>query len=463
MKNVAFHNLGCKVNSYEMDYVQQIFREKGYNVVPFEEKADIYIVNTCTVTNIADRKSRQMLHRARALNPQALVVALGCYVQTDREAVLKDSCIDLAIGNNRKKDIVRILEEFLQEREQQEDKAAEAVDKTLGSTTIIDIDHTREYEEMQLKKTAEHTRAYIKIQDGCNQFCSYCIIPYARGRVRSRRREDVLAEIRGMVTAGYREVVLTGIHISSYGIDLADESGDYRGDYQGRSRLIELVEEIQRLPGLDRIRLGSLEPRIVTEDFAARLAACGKVCPHFHLSLQSGCDSVLKRMNRHYTSGEYSHSVELLRRFFDHPAITTDVIVGFPGETEEEFEQCRRFLEQLELYEMHIFKYSRRKGTAADRMPGQLTDAVKTRRSTVLQQLEREQSKAFRSRYIGQDVEVLFEESRELGIGLCRIGHTADYIRVALPGEEDLRGRLGRVHISGFVTDEILLADAFQL
>lgn len=464
MKNIAFHNLGCKVNSYEMDYVQQILLEKGYNVVPFEEKADIYIVNTCTVTNIADRKSRQMLHRARALNPQALVVALGCYVQTDREGVLKDPCIDLAIGNNRKKDIVRILEEYLEAREgQQENTVAGVPDKTLGGSTIIDMDYTQEYEEMQLKKTAEHTRAYIKIQDGCNQFCSYCIIPYARGRVRSRRREDVLKEIRGMAAEGYREVVLTGIHISSYGIDLADGNEAFRGDYKGQSRLIELVEEIQQLPGLDRIRLGSLEPRIVTEDFAARLATCDKVCPHFHLSLQSGSDSVLKRMNRHYTSGEYFHSVEILRRFFDHPAITTDVIVGFPGETEEEFEECRRFLEQAGFYEMHIFKYSRRRGTVADRMPGQLTDAVKTHRSNLLQQLEREQSRNFRSRYIGQDVEVLFEESRETPAGLCRIGHTADYIRVALPGDVDLRGRLERVKIRGFLTDEIMLADALQM
>lgn len=287
--------------------------------------------------------------------------------------------------------------------------------------------------------------------------------PLCPGRVRSRRREDVLEEIRSMAAAGYREVVLTGIHISSYGIDLADGSENFRGDYRGQSRLIELVEEIQRQPDLDRIRLGSLEPRIVTEDFAARLAACDKVCPHFHLSLQSGCDSVLKRMNRRYTSGEYFQSVEFLRKFFNHPAITTDVIVGFPGETEEEFEECRRFLERVGFYEMHIFKYSRRKGTAADRMAGQLTDAEKTRRGNLLQQLEREQSKAFRGRYIGQSVEVLFEEVKELAAGPCRIGHTADYIRVALPGKTDLRGRLERVSIKGFLTDEILLADGVQL
>lgn len=457
MKKIAFHNLGCKVNSYEMDYVQQIMREKGYTVVPFEEKADIYIINTCTVTNIADRKSRQMIHRARALNPQALVVAMGCYVQTGQEDALRDEGIDLAVGNNRKRDIARILEEYLQEKE--EGRA----DKTLGGRTVIDIAHTREYEEMQLRETAEHTRAYVKIQDGCNQFCSYCIIPYARGRVRSRRREDILREVRGLVAAGYREVVLTGIHISSYGADWQEapnipESGGGR-----RADLAELVEELQGLEGLERIRLGSLEPRIVTEDFVSRMAACDKLCPHFHLSLQSGCDATLKRMNRRYTTGEYLYSVNLLRRAFDRPAITTDVIVGFPGETEEDFEVCRRFLEQVEFYEMHIFKYSRRRGTAADRMPEQLTDAVKFRRSAVLQQLERTQSRAFRGKYIGQDVEVLFEEARETEAGLCQVGYTREYIRVALPGETPLQGSLRRVRITGFLDDQVLLADGSQL
>ncbi|MFG6356107.1 MAG: tRNA (N(6)-L-threonylcarbamoyladenosine(37)-C(2))-methylthiotransferase MtaB [Acetatifactor sp.] len=454
MKKIAFHNLGCKVNSYEMDFVQQIMREKGYAVVPFEEKADIYIINTCTVTNIADRKSRQMIHRARTLNPQAVVVAMGCYVQTGREEALRDEGIDLAVGNNRKKDIARILEEYLQEREQAR------ADKTLGGSTIIDIAHTREYEEMQLKETAEHTRAYVKIQDGCNQFCSYCIIPYARGRVRSRRREDILREVRGLAAAGYREVVLTGIHISSYGMDLNE---DQNAGNRRRSDLAELVEELQRLEGLERIRLGSLEPRIVTGDFVSRLAACGKLCPHFHLSLQSGCDATLKRMNRRYTTGEYLYSVQLLRNAFDRPAITTDVIVGFPGETEEDFETCRRFLEQVEFYEMHIFKYSRRRGTAADRMPDQLPDAVKSRRSAILQQLEIIQSRAFRSKYIGQDVEVLFEEARETETGLCQVGYTRDYIRVALPGEVPLQGSLRRVRVTGFLNDEVLLAEPSQL
>ena len=460
MKNVAFHNLGCKVNSYELDYVRQILQEKGYNVVPFEEKADIYIINTCTVTNIADRKSRQMLHRARALNPRALVVAMGCYVQAGQEEALRDACIDLAIGNNRKKDVVRILEEYLESESLRTEPMCR---KTLDGSTVIDIGHTREYEEMQLKQSAEHTRAYVKIQDGCNQFCSYCVIPYARGRVRSRFREDVLREVRGMAAAGYREVVLTGIHISSYGIDQVREGQTPSEDYGGRSRLIELVEEIQKVEGLERIRLGSLEPRIVTEDFAARLAACDKVCPHFHLSLQSGCDATLKRMNRHYTAGEYLQSVERLRRTFTYPAITTDVIVGFPGETEEDFEVCRRFLEQAGLYEIHIFKYSRRRGTVADRLPDQLTDAVKTRRSALLQQLEKEQSRAFRSRYIGREAEVLFEETRELGGSLCQVGYTRDYVRVALPGAQPLQGSLGLVRISGFLTEEVMLAQPLQL
>jgi len=457
MKKIAFHNLGCKVNSYEMDYVQQIMREKGYTVVPFEEKADIYIINTCTVTNIADRKSRQMIHRARALNPQALVVAMGCYVQTGQEDALRDEGIDLAVGNNRKRDIARILEEYLQEKE--EDRA----DKTLGGRTVIDIAHTREYEEMQLRETAEHTRAYVKIQDGCNQFCSYCIIPYARGRVRSRRREDILREVRGLVAAGYREVVLTGIHISSYGADWQETPNIREREGRRRSDLAELVEELQGLEGLERIRLGSLEPRIVTEDFVSRLAACDKLCPHFHLSLQSGCDATLKRMNRRYTTGEYLYSVNLLRRAFDRPAITTDVIVGFPGETEEDFEVCRRFLERVEFYEMHIFKYSRRRGTVADRMPEQLTDAVKSQRSAVLQQLERTQSRAFRSKYIGQDVEVLFEEARETEAGICQVGYTREYIRVALLGETPLQGSLRRVRITGFLDDQVLLADGSQL
>ncbi len=442
MENVALYNLGCKVNSYEMEVMRQMFREKGYRIVSFDEKADIYIVNTCTVTNIADRKSRQMLHRARQLNPDAVVVAVGCYVQTGREAVEKDPAVDLAIGNNRKKDIVAILEAYLRERK----------DKTLGGATILDIARTYEYEEMQLKGTAEHTRAYIKIQDGCNQFCSYCAIPYARGRVRSRRQEDILREIRGLAEAGYREAVLTGIHISSYGID-----------FNGSGRLVELVERIGEIPGLDRIRLGSLEPRIVTPETAKRLAAIPQLCPHFHLSLQSGCDATLKRMNRRYTTGEYYKSVEALREAFHEPAITTDVIVGFPGETEEEFARTKEFLEKVRFYEMHVFKYSRRAGTAAASMPDQVPEPMKAQRSGQLLDMEKQQSEAFRRRYIGRTVEVLLEEERRMEGRTYCIGHTKDYVKVAVDTTERTEkdgiaiNGLAEVRVRGFLTDEILM------
>lgn len=373
MKTVAYHNLGCKVNSYEMDAMLQALRQKGYQIVPFDEKADIYIVNTCTVTNIADRKSRQMLHRAKKTNPEGIVVAVGCYVQSDAQAVETDSAVDLLIGNNRKKDLVEILESYLDGESQE---------------GVIDINHTSEYEEMRLTSTAEHTRAYIKIQDGCNQFCTYCMIPYVRGRVRSRAKQDVLAEVKGLVAAGYKEFVLTGIHISSYGMDFIEKQEE---------SLLTLVQSIDAVKGVERIRLGSLEPRIVTETFAKSLAELGHICPHFHLSLQSGCETVLKRMNRHYTPEDYRNGVKLLREAFVHPAITTDVIVGFPGETEEEFETTRQFVETVGFYEMHIFKYSMRKGTKAAVMPGQVAETEKTRRSGVLQSIEQRDSREFRS------------------------------------------------------------------
>ncbi|MCM1102385.1 MAG: tRNA (N(6)-L-threonylcarbamoyladenosine(37)-C(2))-methylthiotransferase MtaB [Clostridium sp.] len=448
MKSVAFHNLGCKVNSYESDVMQQMLTEKGYQIVPFDEVADIYIINTCTVTNIADRKSRQMLHRAKQKNPGAVVVAVGCYAQTHREQVEADGSVDLVIGNNRKKDLALILEQFLAGRES---------DKTLHGSTVTDINAPCAYEEMTLRQTAEHTRAYIKIQDGCNQFCSYCIIPYARGRVRSRREEDILAEIRGLTAKGYREIVLTGIHISSYGIDFGEGE-----PYRGESGLIDLVEHIhESVEGLDRIRLGSLEPRVITEETAARLAALPKLCPHFHLSLQSGCDETLRRMNRHYTSGEYLQKVECLRRAFDHPAITTDVIVGFPGETEEEFARSRDFLERVGFFEMHIFKYSERAGTRAAGMSGQLTDRVKSERSDVLFELEAEQSRAFRADYIGKQAEILWEDRRLIGDAFYWLGHTKDYVKVAVPaGEEKLSNTLSTARIRDFLTDEILLAEA---
>ncbi len=465
MKNVALHNLGCKVNSYELDVVQQMLQENGYNIVSFDEMADIYIVNTCTVTNMADRKSRQMLHRAKAKNPEAIVVAIGCYVQTGREDVVLDDSIDLAIGNNRKKDIVTIIESYLKERGMLD--APDKVDKTLQDTTIIDVNQTCEYEEMTLKKTAEHTRAYIKIQDGCNQFCTYCIIPYARGRVRSRKWEDIKREVEGLVKAGYKEIVLTGIHISSYGIDFEEEAwqqgvskevmkSEGRHDYSGASKLMDLIERIHGIEGLERVRIGSLEPRIVTKEFAQRLATLSKICPHFHLSLQSGSDSTLKRMNRHYTTREYRHSVEMLRAAFGRPAITTDVIVGFPQETEEEFAETKAFLEEIGFFEMHIFKYSKRKGTIAANMPGQVPDAVKTARSNVLLELEAKQSKEFRGFYLGKEVEVLFEESKEINGRTYQIGHTKDYVKVAVNSDEDLVNELRTVKIERFLLDDVL-------
>lgn len=427
MKTVAYHNLGCKVNAYEMDAMIESLRQHGYQIVPFDEKADIYIINTCTVTNIADRKSRQMLHRAKKANPKGIVVAVGCYVQADTQAVEADNAVDLLIGNNRKKDLVEILENYMDGVMQE---------------SVIDIHHTSEYEQMQITSTAEHTRAYIKIQDGCNQFCTYCMIPYARGRVRCREKKSVLEEIKGLVAAGYKEFVLTGIHISSYGME----------------ELLFLIQEIDMIEGVERIRLGSLEPRIITEDFTKELSALTHFCPHFHLSLQSGCDSVLKRMNRHYTTEEYLKGVWLLRKYFDNPAITTDVIVGFPGETELEFDITRKFVEVVEFYEMHIFKYSKRRGTKAAMMPEQVSEEIKIHRSNVLQAIEQQHSKAFRASYIGKNKQVLLEEKRVLAGKEYWIGHTKEYVKVACEAQDKmLENQLITGKIKGFFQDDILL------
>ena len=494
MKNVALHNLGCKVNAYEMDVMQQNLLENGYSIVPFDEVADIYIINTCTVTNIADRKSRQMLHQAKARNPEAVVVAVGCYVQTGKEEALKDAAVDLAIGNNKKKELIPILEEFLATREAENDAEAQNMSvvretehgaaslivlheknmqkdaQSLKSAGIIDINAGCDYEEMTLKRTAEHTRAYIKIQDGCNQFCSYCIIPYARGRVRSRRLEDIREEIQGLAAEGYQEIVLTGIHISSYGIDFEDaawaagesivtERATGQRDYDSHSKLFDLIERIHDIEGIKRIRLGSLEPRVVTAESAGRLAALPKVCPHFHLSLQSGCDETLKRMNRHYTACQYLEGVKHLRKVYENPAITTDVIVGFPGETEEEFAQTQAFLQEVQFYEMHIFKYSKRKGTKAAVMPDQIPGKVQTARSSLLLSMEKEHSKAFRASYIGKEEEVLFEDVKEIGGVRYALGHTTRYVRVAKKTEENLSNRLLTGRLTGFLQDDILLME----
>ena len=434
MKRVALHNLGCKVNAYETEAMQQMLEDNGYEIVPFTEPADVYIINTCTVTNIADRKSRQMLHRAKAKNPNACVVAAGCYVQAAGEALLQDEAVDLVIGNNRKKDLIRVLRKW-----EQDHKAAEC---------ITDIATDREYEGLTLGRTTEHTRAYLKVQDGCNQFCSYCIIPYARGRVRSRKMEDVIHEVKRLASEGYQEVVLTGIHLSSYGVD-----------FEPCSSLLDLILRVQEVEGIERIRLGSLEPRIITEEFVSELSKSRKFCPHFHLSLQSGCDDTLKRMNRHYTTGEYFKKCRLIREYFEHPALTTDIIVGFPQETEEEFTSTRDFLEKVSFYETHIFKYSRRQGTKAAVMEGQIPEPVKAVRSNELLALNREKSKAFRDYYLNKTQEVLFEEMTRIDGVAYQIGHTKEYVKVAVKSERERSNQLCRVRVTGYLTDEIMLAE----
>lgn len=415
-KKVALHNLGCKVNAYETEAMQEMLERAGYTIVPFKEGADVYVINTCTVTNIADRKSRQMLHRARKMNPEAIVVAAGCYVQAQAEHGEIDECIDIVIGNNKKKDLIPLLEQYFQKREKE--------------NAVIDINHTKEYEELHLSKTGEHTRAYIKVQDGCNQFCTYCIIPYARGRVRSRSLESVLEEVRNLAAHGYREVVLTGIHLSSYGIDLKDTD------------LLRLILAVHEIEGIERIRLGSLEPRIITEEFARTIAVLPKMCPHFHLSLQSGCNATLRRMNRRYSAEEYFEKCELLRKYFDNPALTTDVIVGFPGETEEEFEESRAFVDKVNFYETHIFKYSRREGTKAAVMKDQIPEQEKAKRSAVMIEMGQKKQADFEKSFAGKQVEVLVEEKVQMEGTEYWIGHTKEYMKVALQSENNLENQL---------------------
>ena len=432
MKKAALHNLGCKVNAYETEAMQHLLEEAGYEIVPFTQKADVYVINTCSVTNMADRKSRQMLHKAKKNNPDSIVVAAGCYVQTSEKEVLNDLSVDIVIGNDRKHDLVRLLEEY-------------SLDSV--NDTVDDInDGKHDFEELFIDQTKEHTRAFIKVQDGCNQFCSYCIIPYARGRVRSRRFENVIAEVERLAANGFKEVVLTGIHLSSYGVDFEEATG-----------LLELIQAVNAVKGIERIRLGSLEPKIVTEHFASELSKLDKICPHFHLSLQSGCDATLKRMNRKYTTKEYERGCELLRKYFVHPAITTDVIVGFPGETEEKFEQTKAYLEHIHFYEMHIFKYSKRKGTRAAVMPDQIDEQIKAVRSEKLIALGHDMSKEFRKFYIGKNEEVLFEEKAVIGDKEYFVGYTKEYVKVAKETAENLENQIVSGRISGMLTDEILL------
>ena len=431
MKKAALHNLGCKVNAYETEAMQHLLEDAGYEIVPFTETADVYVINTCSVTNMADRKSRQMLHKAKKNNPESIVVATGCYVQTKEQEAIEDLAIDIIIGNNRKHELVELINDYIK-----------AHDKSMDA--VLDInDGNQEYEELYIEKTAEHTRAFIKVQDGCNQFCSYCIIPYARGRVRSRNAENVVEEVKRLASNGFKEVVLTGIHLSSYGVDCGDN-------------LLNLIKKVHEVEVIERIRLGSLEPRLITEEFAKELSTLKKICPHFHLSLQSGCDETLKRMNRKYTSAEYKNGCDILRKYFKHPAITTDVIVGFPGETDEEFKTTKAFLEDIHFYEMHIFKYSKRQGTRAAVMANQIPEPVKTKRSAILFDIEKKMSDEFRKYYVGSTQEVLFEEQVQIDGIEYYVGYTKEYVKVAAVGK-NLENKLVSGTITGVLKDDIYI------
>lgn len=473
-KRVAFLTLGCKVNSYETDAMQKLFEDAGYETVSFQEDAEVYIINTCTVTNIADRKSRQMLHRARKLHPQAVIVAAGCYVQTAQEAAAADSAVDILIGNNKKAEIVTVLENYLKKKEasiseqQKKGKKIEEIQKEgrvsqkvqekgmeAAEVHVGDLSTPIEYESLLITGAGERTRASIKIQDGCNQFCSYCIIPYARGRIRSRALQDVIEEVGGLVAKGYQEIVLTGIHLSSYGMDFTGEAED------PQPHLLEVIQELSNIEGLKRIRLGSLEPNIITEEFVKTLADNPKFCPHFHLSLQSGCNETLRRMNRHYTAEEYLEKCSLLREYFETPAITTDVIVGFPGETEEEFEACREFLEKVGFSQMHIFQYSKRHGTRAEKMPNQVPEERKKQRSEILLTLEIKMRHNYQKQFIGREQQVLMEEIVQIDGNFYWIGHNERYLRLAVPvrNGEDLSNQLLIVKVIGRLGKELLLSE----
>ena len=442
-RTVAIHSLGCKVNSYEAESMEQLLNQAGYTIVPFDENitADIYIINTCSVTNIADRKSRQMLHKSKKINPDAIVVAAGCYVNADTKKAAEDNAVDIVLGNNCKINIVEALENYYKDKN--------------NSEMVVDFKEKQEYEELKLDEVSTHTRAYIKIQDGCNQFCSYCIIPYTRGRIRSRDIDEIEEEVTKLVSKGFKEVVLTGIHLTSYGVD------------NNKGSLLEVIMRLDKIDGLQRIRLGSLEPRVITEEFAKTLSSSKKICPHFHLSLQSGCDTVLKRMNRKYTTQEYYDKCCILRKYFNNPAITTDVIVGFPQETEEEFEATKVFLEKVHFYEMHIFKYSRRKGTVADRMEGQVDEKVKTQRSAILLELENKMSKEYRQQHIGKTEEVLIEEIVSENGKDYFMGFTPDYIRVKIACDTALDNSeyintIKKVYMKELSDDGIVVTGIFE-
>ena len=454
MKKAALHNLGCKVNAYETEAMQQMLETAGYEIVSFTQKADVYVINTCSVTNMADRKSRQMIHRAKKQNPDAVVVAAGCYVQTKEQEALVDEAIDIIIGNNKKHELVCRLDEFFRDHGK--------ID------AVLDInDRNQEYEELYMDKPSEHTRAFIKVQDGCNQFCSYCIIPYARGRVRSRSLESVEKEVKKLAENGYKEVVLTGIHLSSYAGTKENKDGTTT-----EISLLELIQVIHTIEGIKRIRLGSLEPKVITDEFARELSKLEKVCPHFHLSLQSGCDGTLQRMNRKYTAEEYANGCQILRKYFTHPAITTDVIVGFPGETEEEFETTKAFLENIHFYEMHIFQYSKRQGTRAADMKNQVPEHIKKERSAKLIALGDKMSKEFSQYYLGKEEEVLFEEEISISqvtnetdaknqesSGKYYVGYTREYVKVVKYSQVPLENKIASGKLTKMISDEIYLME----
>lgn len=432
---VALHNLGCKVNAYETEAMQQMLEAAGYEIVPFEPGADIYVINTCSVTNIADRKSRQMLHKAKKMNPDAIVVAAGCYVQADTKKAEADASIDIIIGNNKKQELIPILESYRTGHQK--------------TTECVDINHTKEYENLEIDRTEEHTRAYLKVQDGCNQFCTYCIIPYARGRIRSKKTEDVVNEVKRLAASGCQEVVLTGIHLSSYGKERPED----------QENLLTLIQAVHQVDGIERIRLGSLEPGIITEEFAAAISSLPKVCPHFHLSLQSGCTTTLKRMNRRYTAEEYREKCEILRKYYPAPALTTDVITGFPGETEEEFEESRSFVDSIHFYETHIFPYSKREGTKAAGMPDQLTEQVKKERSRILIALGKEHQREYMEQFLGQEKEVLFEEQQTVEGQEYWTGHTMEYLKIAVISEENLENKRVVVQLREMIGQDLILAE----
>ena len=426
-KTVAIYTLGCKVNQYETNAMEQQFIKSGYKIVNNIETADIYVINTCTVTNMAERKSRQMLRRVKELNESAILVVCGCYAQVAKKELEEIPEIDIILGINEKNNIVEIVEKYIEEQRKSKE------------TNVSDVAHQNEFLDFGDVTYTEKNRAVIKVQDGCNMFCSYCIIPYARGRIRSRKIENVVSEIKKIAEQGIKEVVITGIHIASYGkdFDTADENK--------KIRLIDLLEEINKIGGIERIRLGSLEPTIIDEEFAKRLSKLEKICDHFHLSLQSGCDETLKRMNRKYTTARYKEATDILRKYYPNVSITTDVIVGFPGETDEEFNRTYEFLKSVDFYRMHIFKYSPRRGTVAEKMPKQVDGNIKEERSSNLIELSNNNENRHNKEYIGKTVNVLFEEYED---GAYK-GHTTNYMMVEVPekGEKDVINHIEKIKI----------------